>query len=865
MKQRIFLAFMFIFFVQFISVSVLADEIQTAYDEESLIGAMIPGALRIVYLTQDIDLTSTLDIPTGASVTLRSANNETYTITATGDFDAISTINSNLVIDGVNISRTSGTYGRGIVSMFWHVTLLDGIISGHTAADFPHIGGGILSISGTVIIKGGEISGNTATSGGGISVSGVLIIEDGLIYNNTASGHGGGVQHLHNLSMPNSEFIMYGGKISGNTAALSGGGISPSNYITMYGGTISNNTAGQHGGGMSIFADFHLQDNRLYIGADVVFSGNSASSARMRDAIHDADYYANIFATAWTYPFSQGLNNFDLTYIDGSPVYLRQLGFELNNATTTPPITVISNTPIMDAPSFPSNPTRAGHYFDGWLLNNASALTAATIMPNNNTTVLHASWIAPEFAISITNGSTGASALPNPAAAGQTITLNAGTPPQGYFFAGWTTTTASALTVSNPTSADAASFTMPNSPVNVIASWTAISDPPSLAEPPTIPIVPPPPPPPILEPPTDYPTLPDISPLPIIPPPSTNSSPASDDAYVPPPQPTPTTQAPPERETIYVNSEVTIYFTRDNDSITIDMSITDGIDVLDLEDEIKIFQMSHLEGISTVNMPISAWGLFADARVMLAFELPHGTLTLDAPAVYSIGTQSKGAAVSLSLIDVSDEVFYRAYRVDIFSGDYEIVEFDGTIVIQVRDDSALPAGVWIQGRQGELTRIDAVFDPSTYMIAFDIHTAGIFIIRRDSDLQATPLSHDEYIPDADVLRFIVNEPTFFLNEVPHVNDVSPFIDPVYHRAMLPLRVVAENLGAHVYWQGETGTVHIFNDTERVSLVIGEPLPNGMGVAVIYSNRTFVPLRYVAEMFDRSVYWDEENRAVYLFL
>jgi|GEM_PF-4545136 len=124
-----------------------------------------------------------------------------------------------------------------------------------------------------------------------------------------------------------------------------------------------------------------------------------------------------------------------------------------------------------------------------------------------------------------------------------------------------------------------------------------------------------------------------------------------------------------------------------------------------------------------------------------------------------------------------------------------------------------------------------------------------------------PLSSPSPLP---LLRFTVGSHTYTHNGATLQSDAEPFIDPEYNRLMIPLRLIAEAMGAYVEWEHETQTVNIITATALATLTIGDPLPDGMGVPVIVNDRTFVPLRYVTEVLGAEVEWDETNRAVYVF-
>lgn len=96
-------------------------------------------------------------------------------------------------------------------------------------------------------------------------------------------------------------------------------------------------------------------------------------------------------------------------------------------------------------------------------------------------------------------------------------------------------------------------------------------------------------------------------------------------------------------------------------------------------------------------------------------------------------------------------------------------------------------------------------------------------------------------------------------------DPAPYIAPP-GRTMVPMRAIFESLGAHVDWLAETQTIHAVRGNQEVVLQIGakEATVNGvnrpMDVAPqIQQDRTYVPLRFVAEALNASVSWDPRER------
>ncbi len=102
-----------------------------------------------------------------------------------------------------------------------------------------------------------------------------------------------------------------------------------------------------------------------------------------------------------------------------------------------------------------------------------------------------------------------------------------------------------------------------------------------------------------------------------------------------------------------------------------------------------------------------------------------------------------------------------------------------------------------------------------------------------------------------------------------INDVAPIIRN--DRTMLPARFVAENLGAKVEWT-ETGTdqgvVTITKDDIKIVITINsdtayvnDTLVKLDSPAFIENDRTYTPLRFIAENLGAKVKWKEETQQV----
>ncbi|MDH7479437.1 MAG: phosphodiester glycosidase family protein [Syntrophomonadaceae bacterium] len=90
------------------------------------------------------------------------------------------------------------------------------------------------------------------------------------------------------------------------------------------------------------------------------------------------------------------------------------------------------------------------------------------------------------------------------------------------------------------------------------------------------------------------------------------------------------------------------------------------------------------------------------------------------------------------------------------------------------------------------------------------------------------------------------------------------------RVLVPVRKLFEALGAEVEWNGETRTVSAVQGQTRVDLPIGKKTAriNGKSVqidaaAIIVENRTMVPVRFISQALGAKVWWDAATQSVHI--
>ena len=101
-------------------------------------------------------------------------------------------------------------------------------------------------------------------------------------------------------------------------------------------------------------------------------------------------------------------------------------------------------------------------------------------------------------------------------------------------------------------------------------------------------------------------------------------------------------------------------------------------------------------------------------------------------------------------------------------------------------------------------------------------------------------------------------------------DQEPIIEGA--RVMVPLRGVMERLGARVAWDGSERSVTTTRDGDIIKLVVGNPTAQVNGAAatldtppLIRGGRTLIPLRFLAEAVGAEVQWESAHRLVRISL
>lgn len=164
---------------------------------------------------------------------------------------------------------------------------------------------------------------------------------------------------------------------------------------------------------------------------------------------------------------------------------------------------------------------------------------------------------------------------------------------------------------------------------------------------------------------------------------------------------------------------------------------------------------------------------------------------------------------------------------------------------QVKDVNALTAVRYDKAADGTLkvVRLGGTYDEKTGIYSFLTNQVGTFGLVEAEDLMKVTLQ--------------VGSHNATVNGQKVVNDVAPEI--VQDRMMLPVRFIAECLGAKVDWK--FGRVTITLEEQARSFKVGEELVDYGVKPYIKGDRTYISARWIAEELGANVLWIPSTQTV----
>ena len=134
------------------------------------------------------------------------------------------------------------------------------------------------------------------------------------------------------------------------------------------------------------------------------------------------------------------------------------------------------------------------------------------------------------------------------------------------------------------------------------------------------------------------------------------------------------------------------------------------------------------------------------------------------------------------------------------------------------------------------------------------------------EVDASFVPEDSVVKEDRTLVLTIGQPVYTVDGQPAVNDVAPIVKA--DRTFLPIRLIAEFLGATVAWNEAEQAVTIVNGDTTIVIYIGQAFAtvNGNPVqldapAFIANDRTYLPVRFIAENLGAEVIWDGTAQTV----
>ena len=254
----------------------------------------------------------------------------------------------------------------------------------------------------------------------------------------------------------------------------------------------------------------------------------------------------------------------------------------------------------------------------------------------------------------------------------------------------------------------------------------------------------------------------------------------------------------------------------------------------------------------------------------LDIKLSSGSVSFDAEALKTIAADAKGSQITLNIDNatakltntennaIKDISSPTVVEVSLLSNNKTISDFKGgKAVVSVPyelKEGQIAESVIAQhiGENGILTEMETSYDEKTNTVSFVAPHFSKYVISAI------------YEKDAIVLNIGQKDAKVFGETVS--NDVAPKI--VNERTMLPIRFIAEKLGASVDWVQESQTVIVELDDVKISLVIGENFATVNdekmeldSPSFVEDDRTFLPIRFVMENLGADVLWNNDTQKV----
>jgi hypothetical protein len=190
------------------------------------------------------------------------------------------------------------------------------------------------------------------------------------------------------------------------------------------------------------------------------------------------------------------------------------------------------------------------------------------------------------------------------------------------------------------------------------------------------------------------------------------------------------------------------------------------------------------------------------------------------------------------------------------------VEITGRVDVMYNGDHEYPAKVTVNGQAATVTH-----DIWKAMVKVNPGRNTVNVEATDAVGNRNTASREILVYKRTIIHLVIDNPIPIINGEPAAPlDAPPFISG--GRTMVPLRFIAEAFGATVNYDATTKGITITLGDMNITMQIGNTtvMVNGKSYTidappVIVANRTFVPVRFVAEILGATVEYDATTRTV----
>ena len=187
--------------------------------------------------------------------------------------------------------------------------------------------------------------------------------------------------------------------------------------------------------------------------------------------------------------------------------------------------------------------------------------------------------------------------------------------------------------------------------------------------------------------------------------------------------------------------------------------------------------------------------------------------------------------------------------------------YDGKLITMI-DDVCTAYEYTISGRTLTLSTVDGE-EIATYTKPSNSHrhtsSSGKTTAKEEEPKQGETTQPTQETPKQTIVTMQIGSKILFVNSVATEKDAAPVIRS--DRTLVPIRFITESLGGAAAWNGATKEVTLTIDGREIKLTIGKTLEKYGVAPVIIDERTYVPVRFVADELGAATAWDDATRTV----